>query len=163
MTEQFTCISFDKVEFLLPTSYVVAGSYLGEHKDDNSLMYDSQVIPHLNVAEYVKETFGCSGKNNVDSALIFCAKDWNLSVIEKIEKKTLVNMPRSGLFALSFSAGYISRFVDTENLYLFSGCKRDFLFNHGISAVSFYEDKVQYLLNIDMLIAQFLKEVGGIK
>ncbi len=155
MLEQFTCISFDKMDFLIPSNYIVAGFFKSDVKSSSNIIYNWETLPHLYLPEIIMQEFHCSTKGVSDVALIMRKQDFAKDVRVHISNHTKTAFPFTGNFALSFGTEIRSIQFDTSELRLFGKSLQQEMQNNGISGIRFCENRNQFLIAPDLLIRKF--------
>lgn len=155
MVKQFTCISFDNLDFLIPSHYVVAGFYSDILGSVENISYNRETLPFLSLGKIVEQEFHCSSKGVTNVALIMRKHDFATDVRVNISNYTKTAFPYTGNFAISFGTEMSSVLCDISEFRLLGSSIRSEMQNVGVSAIRFMGDREQLLIAPDLLIRKF--------
>ena len=153
---QFTCIVYDSLDFLIPSSYIVAGLYENMPTDASSIIYNREMLPHIHMNRLLEQEFKCNQISENGIVIVLNMKDFISDVCNSIVDYTSTAFPASGKLALSLNAEIFSTGIDLSELKFFAGAMRTQMNECGINAVRFTKDnKRQFLISPDLLIRKF--------
>lgn len=165
----FTCISYDNVDFLIQSKYIIFGIYLDVTADTGNIEFNREILPHIHIGTHLEKEFGCKAKENCNVVLVMKIQDFAADVRAKIEACTKTAFPRSGNFALSVSSSITNTQIDISNLHLIPKNMRAYMTNCGVCAISFIKQddnksssRAQLLISPDSLLRK-LFSAGLIK
>ncbi|GEM_PF-819949 len=152
----FTCIAYDSVDFLIQSSYIVSGVYLQMDKEERSLTFNRETLPHIYIGDLLGRSFGCSSSESYNVVLIMKMQDFAQDVCKKIVSFTETAFPATGNLALSVDGSISSKVLEIHNLHLMPGSIRTRLWECGVCAIGFSgSNRKQILLAPDMLLKRF--------
>ncbi|MBQ3669970.1 MAG: hypothetical protein II921_00645 [Treponema sp.] len=155
-TQYFTCISYNTVDFLIQSRYVVSGVYLFVPKEAKNVVFNRETLPHIHLSDLLEAEFLCAPVEQYNVALIMKKDDFSSDVCQKIADFTETAFPASGHLALSLSGALTTKTIDEKQLRLLPLGIRTKISECGISAIGFEQQgKKQLLLSPDMLLRKF--------
>ena len=135
----FTCITYDNVDFLIPSKYVVSGVYLDVQNDVKNIVFNRETLPHIFIGKLFEEHFLCKSLENYKVVLIMNRRDFAKDVCRRIVDCTNTEFPASGNLALSVNSSISSRIIDTAALRLLPQSIRTRQLECGVCAIGFTE------------------------
>ena len=162
---QFTCISYDSVDFLIPSSYIISGIYLNISKDKKSILYNRETLPHIYIGEFLEKEFFCKAIYDAGVVLLMSIEDFAKDVCVDIYNYTETSFPASGYLAISVNSDIISKELSFRDLHLLPKSIRERMSSCGICAAHFIDggenqkNKQQLLISPDMILRRFFTEV----
>lgn len=160
----FTSISYDNVDFLIQSKYIVFGIYLDVAEEARQIEFNGEILPHIHIGPLLENNFSCKSKENCNVVLVMQIQDCEEGIKEIIERVTATSLPLSGNFALSVSSSISSRLIDTSNMHLLPNGIRKAMLESGICAIGFISDsqnknltRKQILISPDKLLKNFIK------
>ena len=164
-SNHFTCISYDSVDFLIPSKYVLFGIYLAKDNDDKHIFFENETLPHIRIGSFLETQFNCKSIQDCSVMLVMNKADFALNVQKLIVSYTETKFPASGNLAISVNSAVTSKIFDTENLKPLPEGIRPRQKKNGICAIGFLKDtnnsrleRKQILISCDNLL---LKLIGG--
>lgn len=161
----FTCISYDTVDFLIQSKYVIFGIYLALEKQMLHIDFNDEILPHIYIGSFLENEFSCTSLEKCNVVLVMRMQDFSEDIRYKIEKYTGTPFPPSGNFALSVNSLITSSEIDISHLHLMPKGIRERLKECGVSAIGFIADKKQVkitrkqiLLSLDNLLWKFFSD-----
>ncbi len=159
----FTCIAYDTIDFLVQSRYVVSGVYLQVDKQEKSIMFNKETLPHIYIGDMLGRSFGCSSSETYNVVLIMKMQDFEQDVCKKIIAYTQKAFPATGNLALSVDGSISSKVLETNTLHLMPESIRSRLWECGVCAIGFSEnERKRILLSPDMLLKKFFS-IGMLK
>lgn len=156
MLKQFTCITFDNTDFLIPCDYIVAGLYLRVNDDAKDIVYNRETLPLLRIGNLLEKEFLCSAASDVNTIIVMRMQDFEKDVCMDIYDYTETAFPASGNLALSLIGEIKSIHLAPEDFEPIPGGIRERMASCGISAIRFTENgRKQLLISPDLLIRKF--------
>lgn len=155
-SKNFTCISYDTIEFLIQSQYVIFGIYLGNKTIGKNVNFEKELLPHISLGNYLEESFLCQHNEECNVMLVMKKDDFDLEVQKMIVEYTETEFPVSGNFALSVNTSVTSKIMDISLLRLIPNGIRLKLKEYGVSAIAF-ADKRQILISPDNFLRFFLR------
>ena len=155
----FTCLSYDTIDFLILSKYVLFGIYIEKSGDEKRIDFENEVLPHLSMGSFLEKEFQCRQKEDCNVMLVMNKSDFEEDLQKKIVDYTETAFPATGNFAISVNSSVSSRILDISFLRLVPQGIRKRMNDFGISAIGF-TDKRQILLSPDNLLRCFLR--GGL-
>ena len=166
----FTSISYDTVDFLIQSKYIVFGIYLAVEQDAHQIEFNGEILPHIHIGRLLENNFSCKSKENCTVVLVLQIQDCEEGIKEIIERVTGTSFPLSGNFALSVSSSISSSLIDTSTLRLLPVGIRKAMLESGICAIGFISDsqnknltRKQILISPDKFLKNFLKTARQIR
>lgn len=161
----FTCISYDTVDFLIQSKYVIFGIYLAVEKDIRHIDFNNEILPHVHIGSFLEKEFSCNSLETCNVVLVMKMQDFPEDIRYKIEKYTETPFPLSGNFALSVNSLITSSEIDISALRLMPKGIRERQKECGVCAIGFTSDKKQknitrkqILLSLDNLLWKFFSD-----
>ncbi len=162
MKKHFTCISYDILDFLIPSEYVISGIYLSLPKDVPNITFNRETLPHLYIGSKLQSEFCCNSAVKSDAVLVFNSHDFAEDVRSMIVMKTDTAFPATGNVAISFTASISNHDIELSKLRLMPLGIRNRMTDCGICAVHYSDDgRKQFLISPDALLRRFF--TGGAK
>jgi len=156
----FTCISYDNIDFLIPSQYVVSGIYLYVQKDAKNLMFNRETLPHVFIGDYLEEVFECKPIGEANAVLVLNIKDFAKDVSSTIVSVTDTAFPYTGNLAVSLTGNINSHEIEISELHLMPKGIKSRLLACGICAIHFTEDgRKQILISPDAILRRYFS--GG--
>ena len=152
----FTSLSYDTIDFLIQSKYVLFGIYMNQATDEKRIDFENEVLPHLNIGRFLEEEFVCKHTEECKVMLVMRKEDFDKDLNRRIVDYTKTAFPVSGNFAVSVNSTVTSKIMDISVLRLLPGGIRKRLNDKGISALGF-TDKRQILVSPDNLLRSFLR------
>ena len=160
-SNHFTCLSYDTIDFLIQSKYVLFGIYLPQKIEDKSISFENEILPHINLAHFFEDNFLCKKTEECNVMLVMKKDDFDKDLQKKIKKYTETDFPESGNFAISVNSDISTKLIDLSLLMLIPEGIRSRQKACGISAIAFDQSqKRQILLSPDNLLRTF---IGGQK
>lgn len=158
-SKQFTCISYNNIEFLIQNRYVLFGIYLQDLNESKSIDFENEVLPHIFIGHFLENNFLCKPSENCNVMLVMKKDDIDKKIQKLIVDFTGTKFPPSGNFAISVNSAVSSRIIDTTFLRLMPQGIRSLQKACGISAIGFQENR-QILISPDCLLRKLIKDGG---
>lgn len=156
MLNQYTCITFNNTDFLIPCEYIVAGLYMPVNEDTKDIVYNRETLPLLQIGSLLEKEFLCSASSDVATVLVMNIHDFETDVGSQISEYTETAYPASGNVAFSLIGEIKSISLTPNELEPIPYGIRDRMTSCGICAVRFTEDgRKQLLISPDLLIRKF--------
>ena len=166
-SNHFTCISYDSVDFLIPSKYVLFGIYLAKDNDDKHIFFENETLPHIRIGNFLEENFDCKSIQECSVMMVMNKADFAKNVQKLIESYTETKFPASGNLAISVNSAITSKIIDIQSLKPLPKSIRPRQKKNGICAIAFLPDenksqleRKQILISFDNLL---LKLIGGKK
>ena len=162
-TNQFTCLTYDNIDFLIQSRYVLFGIYLHKFNPEKSVTFDTEVLPHIYIGQYLEETFLCKPLEECYVMLVMNKDIFDKRIQKLISDYTGTKFPKSGNFAISLNASISSRIIDVSLLKLLPKGIRPKETEGGITAISFQNtdnssvQRKQLLLSPDYLLKKMIQ------
>ena len=155
-SSHFTCLSYDTIDFLILSKYVLFGIYIGTNDDGKRIDFENEVLPKLSIGSFLEKEFHCQHTEECNVMLVM-----NKSLLDEDVQKKIVNytgtaFPATGNFAVSVNSSVSSRIMDISYLRLIPDGIRKRMNYCGINAIGFTE-KRQILLSPDNILRSFLR------
>ncbi|MBR1911288.1 MAG: hypothetical protein IJ828_02910 [Treponema sp.] len=162
MHNQFTCISYDTIDFLIPSQYVVSGIFLSIPKDSKTILFNRETLPHIYIGNMLEKEFLCKSKSDTSVVLVMNKNDFSREVCQTIINHTDTAFPATGNLALSVNGNISSKEFILDSFHLMPQGIRDRLRAYGIDAIIFPDStRKQILIAPDLLLKKFF--TGGIE
>lgn len=155
-SNHFTCLSYDTIDFLILSKYVLFGIYIGSSDDGKRINFENEVLPRLSIGDFLEKEFDCRHTENCNVMLVMNKSEFDEDIQKKIVDFTGTAFPATGNFAVSVNTSLSSRIMDISSLRLIPEGIRKRMNDCGISAIGFTE-KRQLLLSPDNLLHSFLR------
>lgn len=155
-SNHFTCLSYDTIDFLILSKYVLFGIYIGSSDDGKRINFENEVLPRLSIGDFLEKEFDCRHTENCNVMLVMNKSEFDEDIQKKIVDFTGTAFPATGNFAVSANTSLSSRIMDISSLRLIPEGIRKRMNDCGISAIGFTE-KRQLLLSPDNLLHSFLR------
>ena len=155
-SNHFTCLSYDTIDFLILSKYVLFGIYIGTNDDGKRIDFENEVLPRLCIGTFLEKEFHCQHTEDCNVMLVMNKAELDEDIQKKIVDYTGTAFPASGNFAVSVNSSVSSRIMDISYLRLIPEGIRKRMKDCGISAIGFTE-KRQILLSPDNILRSFLR------
>lgn len=152
----FTCLSYDTIDFLILSKYVLFGIYIGSSDNGKRINFENEVLPRLSIGDFLEKEFDCRHTEDCNVMLVMNKSEFDEDIQKKIVDFTGTAFPATGNFAVSVNTSLSSRIMDISYLRLIPEGIRKRMNDCGISAIGFTE-KRQLLLSPDNLLHSFLR------
>ncbi len=152
---QFTCLSYDTIDFLIHSKYVLFGIYLQNNIEDKKVTFENEILPHINIGSFLEEKFSCKKNRDCNVMLIMAKTDLDKTLQNEIVKYTNTNFPLSGNFSLSVNSDISTKEIDLADLKMIPEGIRNREKICGISAIGFSK-KNMLLISPDNIIRTFI-------
>lgn len=154
--KQFTCITYDNVDFLIPCEYIVAGLYMPVEENTKDIVYNRETLPLLQIGSLLEKEFFCSTVTDVETVLVMNKRDFVSDVSDQIAEYSETAYPASGNMAFSLVGEIKSVFFSSDELEPIPEGIRDRMISCGICAIRFTEEgRKQLLISPDLVIRKF--------
>ena len=165
-SNHFTCLSYDTVDFLIQSKYVLFGIHLQADDSKNNILFESELLPYISIGPYLETYFSCKPVDESHVMLVMNKNDFNPEVRKLIVEYTNTQFPVSGSIAISVNTSVSSKIMDISALKPIPQGIRTKQKKCGICAIGFIDDenepggqRKQILISLDNLLRMFLK--GG--
>ena len=155
-SNHFTCLTYDTIDFLILSKYVLFGIYIGTNDEGNRINFENEVLPRLSIGAFLEKEFNCRHTEDCNVMLVMNKSDFDEELQKKIVDFTGTAFPVTGNFAVSVNSSLSSRIMDISYLKLVPGGIRKKMNDCGISAIGFTERR-QILLSPDNILRSFLR------
>lgn len=156
----FTCVSYNNVDFLIPSKYIVSGMYLNIPKESKNIVFNRETLPHIFIGEYLETQFNCKPMAQANAVIILNVKDFEKDVGTSMVSVTDTAFPFTGNLALSLTGNISSSEINISKLRLMPLSIRSRMMNCGICAIQFKEDgRKQILISPDSILRRYFS--GG--
>ncbi|MCR4947668.1 MAG: hypothetical protein K6A15_00750 [Treponema sp.] len=155
-SNNFTCLSYDTIDFLILSKYVLFGIYIGTNDDGKRIDFENEVLPKLTIGSFLEKEFHCQHTEDCNVMLVMNKSDFDEDLQKKIVAYTKTAFPVTGNFAVSINTSVTSRIMDISFLKLIPDGIRKKMNDCGLSAIGFTE-KRQILLSPDNILRSFLR------
>ena len=150
-------MSYDTIDFLINSKYVLFGKYLPEKVEEKFISFENEILPHINMENFLEENFLCSKKEECNVMLVMKKDDFEKSLQKRIVKYTGREFPESGYFAISVNSDITTKLIDLSTMKLIPQGIRNFQKKCGINAICFDQSHHrQILISPDYLINTFI-------
>lgn len=163
-SNHFTCLSYDTVDFLIQSKYILFGIYLQADNNDKNILFEKELLPHIRIGGFLENYFSCKTIEECNVMLVLNQKNYPKELQRLLVDYTNTEFPASGNFAISVNTSVTSRIMDTSYLRLIPYGIRTRQNECGVSAIGFIKDLVnpkiirkQILISPDGLLQKFLK------
>ena len=154
VSNHFTCLTYDTVDFLIQSKYVLFGIYIQSITSEKYITFENEVIPHISIGNYLEENFLCKPVEECNVMIVLKKDDFNKDLQKKIKKFTGIDFPESGNFAVSVNSQVTSRIMDISFLRAVPEGIRFKMKEYGVSAIGFQNDsKENSIQRKEILIA----------
>ena len=164
-SNHFTCLSYDTVDFLIPSKYVLFGIYLPKDNDEKHIFFENETLPHIRIGSFLEEQFNCKSVQDCSVMMVMNKADFAANVQKLIVSHTETKFPASGNLAISVNSAVTSKIIDIQNLKPLPKGIRPRQKKNGICAIGYLPDdknpqleRKQILISFDNLL---LKLIGG--
>lgn len=154
-SNHFTCLTYDTIDFLILSKYVLFGIYIGTNSEGNRIDFENEVLPRLSIGAFLENEFNCHHTEDCNVMLVMNKADFDEDLQKKIVDFTGTAFPATGNFAISVNSSVTSRIIDISFLRLIPEGIRKRTNECGISAIGFTERR-QILISPDNLLRSFL-------
>lgn len=155
-SNHFTCLSYDTIDFLILSKYVLFGIYIGNSDEGKRIDFENEVLPRLSIGNFLEKEFNCHHTEDCNVMLVMNKSDFDEDIQKKIVDFTGTAFPATGNFAVSVNTSLSSRIMDISSLRLIPAGIRKRMNDFGISAIGFAERR-QILLSPDNILRCFLR------
>ena len=155
-SNHFTCLTYDTIDFLILSKYVLFGIYIGTNDEGNRINFENEVLPRLSIGGFLEKEFNCRHTEDCNVMLVMNKIDFDEDLQKKIVDFTGTAFPATGNFAISVNSSVTSRIIDISFLRLIPEGIRKRTNECGICAIGFTERR-QILLSPDNLLRCFLR------
>ena len=155
-SDNFTCLTYDTIDFLILSKYVLFGIYIGTSSEGNRIDFENEVLPRLNIGSFLEKEFQCQHTEDCNVMLIMNKSEFDEEIQKQISDYTATAFPATGNFAVSVNTSISSRIMDISYLRLIPQGIRKKLNDCGVSAIGFTERR-QILLSPDNILRSFLR------
>ena len=163
VSNHFTCLTYDTVDFLIQSKYVLFGIYIQSITSEKQITFENEIIPHISIGNYLEENFLCKPVEDCNVMIIFKKDDFSKDLQRKIKKYTGTDFPESGNFAVSLNSQVTSRIMDISFLRAVPEGIRFKMNEYGVSAIGFQNDskntslqRKEILLAPDSLLKNYI-------
>lgn len=154
--KQFTCITFDNTDFLIPCEYIVAGLYMPVDENTKDITYNRETLPLLQMGSLLEKEFFCTAVTDVATVIVMNKKDFVEDVSSQISDYAQTAFPASGNVAFSLIGEITSLTFSSDEFEPIPEGIRDRLTSCGICAIRFTNNgRKQLLISPDLLIRKF--------
>ncbi|MCR5288557.1 MAG: hypothetical protein K6E51_01040 [Treponema sp.] len=147
----FTCLSYNTIDFLIHSKYVLFGIHLPDKVNDAHITFENEVLPHINLGPFLEEHFVCKSIHDCNIMLVMKKNDFDTSLQKKIVHYTGTDFPASGTFALSVNSDIATKEIDLSILKLIPKGIREKQKKCGVHAIGFAKQRM-ILITPDNLI-----------
>ena len=166
-SNHFTCLSYDTVDFLIPSKYVLFGIYLSEADDVKHIFFENETLPLIRIGSFLEEKFNCKSIQECSVMLVMKKSDFIKKAQDLIVSYTETKFPASGNLAISVNSSVASKIIDISNLKPLPNGIRARQKKKGICAIGFQNNtnnlgiqRKQILISLDYLLINL---IGGKK
>ena len=163
-SNHFTCLSYDTVDFLIPSQYVLFGIYLEKDTDEKKVLFENETLPHISIGGFLEKQFNCKSIQDCSVMMVMNKDDFSTDVQKLIVSYTETEFPASGNLAVSVNSEVTSKIIDIQNLKPLPKGIRSGQKKNGICAIGFLPaenntklERKQILISFDNLL---LKMIG---
>ena len=163
-SNHFTCLSYDSVDFLIQSKYILFGIYLQADNNDKNILFEKELLPHIRIGSFLENYFSCKTVEDCNVMLVLNKRNYPAELKKLLVDFTSTEFPASGNFAISVNTSVTSRIMDTSYLRLIPDGIRTRQNECGVSAIGFINDEVnpkllrkQILISPDGLLYKYLK------
>lgn len=163
-SNNFTCLSYDTVDFLIQSKYVLFGIYIGLKNEEKHINFEKELLPHINISHFLENRFSCRHVEDCNVMLVMQKDDFDIDLQKMIVDFTDTKFPASGNFAISVNSTVTSRIMDISLLRLIPRGIRLRQNECGICAIGFIQDsknsliqRNQILISPDNLLRKFIR------
>ena len=155
-SNHFTCLSYDTIDFLILSKYVLFGIYIGTNDQGKRIDFENEVLPKLTIGSFLEKEFHCQHTEDCNVMLVMNKSEFDEDIQKKIVDYTGTAFPVTGNFAVSVNSSVTSKIVDISYLRMIPKSIRKKLNDSGLSAIGFTE-KRQILLSPDNILRSFFR------
>ena len=166
-SNHFTSLSYDTVDFLIPSQYVLFGIYLEKDNNEKNVLFEKETLPHINIGGFLEENFNCKSIQECSVMMVMNKDDFSTDVQKLIVSYTETEFPASGNLAVSVNSEVTSKIIKIQNLKPLPKGIRPGQKKNGICAIGFLPaenntklERKQILIAFDNLL---YKLIGGAK
>ena len=156
VSKNITCLSYDTIDFLILSKYVLFGIYIGTSDDGKRIDFENEVLPKLSIGTFLEKEFHCKHTEDCNVMLVMNKSEFDEDLQKKIVNYTGTAFPVTGNFAVSINSSVTSKILDISFLKLLPNGIRKKMKACGLSAIGFTE-KRQILLSPDNILRSFLR------
>ena len=155
-SNQFTCLTYNTIDFLIQSKYILFGLYLKEPNTNKSAVFENEVLPHINIGPFLENQFMCKPTGESNTLLVMKKDDFDSDFQKLIVEYTGTAFPASGNFAISVNTAVSSRVMNIKILRLLPQGIRKAVNDYGVNAIAFAKRR-QLLISPDNLLKQLMR------
>ena len=162
-SNHFTCLTYDTVDFLIQSKYILFGIYINSISQERHITFENEIIPHISIGHYLEDNFLCKPVDECNVMIIMQKADFSKEIQKMIYKFTETEFPSSGNFAVSVNSEVTSRIMDISFLRAIPEGIRYKMNEYGVSAIGFQNDfkdsslqRKEILLAPDRMLKNFI-------
>ena len=155
-SNQFTCLTYNTIDFLIQSKYILFGLYLKEANTSRSAVFENEVLPHINISRFLESQFMCKPTGESNTLLVMKKDDFDSDFQKLIVEYTGTAFPASGNFAISVNTAVSSRVMNIKILRLLPQGIRNTVNDYGVHAIAFAKRR-QLLISPDNLLKQLMR------
>ena len=162
-SNHFTCLSYDTVDFLIQSRYVLFGIYLKQGNNKKNISFEGELLPQISIGSYLENFFLCKPAEECHVMLVMKKDDFDKDLQKQIVDFTATKFPASGYFAVSVNSEVTSRIIDISFLRTIPKGIRLKQNECGVSAIGFQQDakdssltRKEILLAPDSLLRKYI-------
>lgn len=158
----FTCLTYDTIDFLIHSKYVLFGIYIREKCKKNNTIFQNELLPHIFLGDFLEKKFLCTHTDETNVMFILNKSDLDKDLQNQIVKYCDTKFPASGNFALSVDTSVSNKIIDLDKLKLMPFGVRSRQNACGITAIGFEnesksKDRRLILLSIDNILRSLIR------
>ena len=115
-SNHFTCLSYDTIDFLILSKYVLFGIYIGTNDQGKRIDFENEVLPKLTIGSFLEKEFHCQHTEDCNVMLVMNKSEFDEDIQKKIVDYTGTAFPVTGNFAVSVNSSVTSKIVDISYL-----------------------------------------------
>ena len=155
-SNQFTCLTYNTIDFLIQSKYILFGLYLKEPNTNKSAVFENEVLPHINIGPFLENQFMCKPTGESNTLLVMKKDDFDSDFQKLIVEYTGTAFPASGNFAISVNTAVSSRVMNIKILRLLPQGIRKAVNDYGVNAIAFAKRR-QLLISPDNLLKKLMR------
>ena len=155
-SNQFTCLTYNTIDFLIQSKYILFGLYLKEANTKKQAAFENEVLPHINIGSFLEKQFMCKPTGESNTLLVMKKDDFGPDFQKQIVEYTGTDFPESGNFAISLNTSVTSRVMNVKILRLLPQGIRLTLNECGVNAIGFAKRR-QILISPDKLLITLMR------
>lgn len=155
-SNQFTCLSYDTIDFLIQSRYIIFGLYLNAANTKKKAVFENEVLPHINISRFLETNFECKPTGESNTMLVLRKDDFDEDFQKQIIEYTGTEFPSSGHFAVSVNTSVSSVIMNIKELRLLPRGIRKKMNDYGVNALGF-DNHRQFLISPDNLLKQLMR------